>query len=124
MGQCTMPELLAESSKELASVMSRLFKGRADCYAAEHPSSANGRASFAPIAQRLTPELVEKQIRGEACIGFYILTEQSKCWVSCVDFDGCAETHPRPDREWKLKAEKVYRWLKGQRLEPAVESSE
>lgn len=94
------------------------FRGRKDVIA------VGKGAGFEPFehAAGIQPEwLEERHLSGQQCLGFYLLTPQSECFCTCVDFDNKPES---PDPLWKEKAEQVYFKLCSAYLSPVVEISQ
>lgn len=99
----------------LAERILNTFRGRPDKTAVW-----NGTA-FAPADTPITVDSIGKHLAQEKCIGFYLMTEESQCYASCVDFDNKPET---PDPEWRHKVEQVYYLIANIGLSPLVEVSQ
>mgnify|MGYP004452147991 FL=1 len=92
------------------------FKGREDYVAIQ-----NGKG-FRPHKLKEIPLNKEKFEQGhlgqEKCLGFYLMTEESEVFCSCLDFDDHGE-----DPEWKAKATTYYHFLAERGLKPVMEIS-
>lgn len=99
----------------LAEQLLSIFRGRDGVTAVANASG------FAPEHVQATAEMIQAHIDQEQSYGFYVLTEESQCYTTCVDFDNKPET---PDPEWKSKAEQVYYLLANIGLSPIVELSQ
>jgi KaiC/GvpD/RAD55 family RecA-like ATPase len=102
----------------IAELIVSHFRGRRDVIA------IGKGAGFEPFeyADGIQPEwLDEKHLSGVQCLGFYLLTAESECFCTCVDFDNKPDS---PDPLWKDKAEQVYFKLCSAYLSPIVEISQ
>lgn len=99
----------------IAEQLLNTFRGRDGVTAV---GDANG---FHPEESQVTAEMLEGHLSQTKCLGFYVLSEESQCYVTCVDFDNKPET---PDPEWRSKAEQVYYLLANIGLTPLVEISQ
>lgn len=103
-------------SEQLAEQLAKVFRGRGDKIAV-----ADGNA-FHPEDCTAHAERIEAEhLAGVRCLGFYLLDEESHCYVSCADFDNKPD---RPDPLWREKAERVYFLLANVGLSPLVEVSQ
>lgn len=103
---------------ELAVKMLEAFRGRED-----HVAVGDDTA-FHPhhVPNGIQPSWLDKRhLNGTRCLGFYVMTAESQCWTTCVDFDCHAD---QPDDAWLEKTEKVYFELTGAGLSPLVEFSQ
>jgi putative DNA primase/helicase len=103
----------------LARALLAAFRGREDSVACALP-----REGFEPVAldMPLSPEwFAQRHLSGQQCLGFYLLTAESRVWCACVDFDNKPE---HPDPEWRAKAEKLYFWLQRACIYALVEISQ
>lgn len=99
------------------------FRGRAD-YVAVGVVDESGKEIFnpKPITPPLKPSWLQADhLGGKRCYGFYLMTEDSKVFCTCVDFDNKPE---KPDAEWQSKTETVYYELSRWGLAPVVEISQ
>lgn len=102
---------------ETARLLLNAFRGRED-----HVAVANEKG-FAPqkLPSPMKPEWLQTRHLGkEKCLGFYLMTPESKVWCSCVDFDN-KPTSPDPD--WQGKVSTVALWLIKAGLCPLAEIS-
>ena len=100
----------------LCDLLHSRFRGRHD-----HIAVWKG-SHFEPAKHAMKPEWLEaRHLSGEQCLGFYLLTHDSKCHCTAIDFDNKPES---PDPEWKEKAEKTYFELVKMNLHPLVEISQ
>lgn len=103
---------------KVAELILANFRGRQDYVAVGDP------AGFHPeqIAEPLSAWRVDDEhLGGKVCLGFYLMTPESKVHCSCVDFDSKPE---KPDPLWKSKTEQVYYFLANAGLSPLVEISQ
>ncbi len=99
----------------IAETILSLFRGRADHTAV---ADANG---FHPEKVPVTVDAIQRHLNQEQCIGFYLMTEASQCFCTCVDFDNKPDS---PDPAWQSKVEQVYYLLANIGLSPLVERSQ
>lgn len=101
----------------LAERILQLFKGRPDCVAVP-----NG-PGFRPhqLDEPMRPEWLDDHLGGKRCLGFYLMTEDSRVWCTAVDFDNKPDN---PDEQWQEKTEAIYYELVGLGLDPLVEISQ
>ena len=95
-------------SDRRAEALLSLFRGRAD-----HVAVANGDGEFHPseLPKPMEPDwLAQRHLAGVQCLGFYLMTSESKVWCSCVDFDG-NPSKPNPDPQWREKTVAVALYL-------------
>ena len=98
---------------DLAHALAHTFRGRAD-YVALGTESGGFEPHYCPDG--IDPAwLDERHLAGVQALGFYVLTTDSTCFCTCVDFDNKPS---RPDPEWRAKAEAVYFELVGLGLCP------
>jgi len=103
---------------ELATALVSTFRGRASHIAV---GTERGFAPYPCPDSDKAQWLDERHLSGKQPLGFYLLTEQSTCGVSCVDFDNKPED---PDPLWMSKAQAVYDQLVGMNVVPLVEISQ
>jgi replicative DNA helicase len=104
---------------DLAHALASTFRGRAD-YVALGTEYGGFEPHHCPDG--IDPAwLDERHLAGVQALGFYVLTTDSTCFCTCVDFDNKPS---RPDPEWRAKAEAVYFELVGLGLCPLVEISQ
>lgn len=108
---------MSMNNLELAVMLLTIFRGRADYVALATDSG------FAPYqVESIEPsDLAERHLAGVQAMGFYLLTAEHQCYVTCVDFDNKPES---PDPQWQAKTEQVYFALTGFSLVPLVEISQ
>lgn len=99
----------------LAERLLSTFKGR------DGVTAIADATGFHPEETSPSIKAMERHLAQEQCIGFYLMTAESQCFVSCVDFDNKPET---PDPEWRHKVEQVYYLLANIGLSPLVEVSQ
>jgi replicative DNA helicase len=107
----------------LAENILKHFRGRAN-YVAVGFIDAKGDPAFEPkeLDSPLKPKWLESEhLDGKRCLGFYLMTEDSKVFCTCVDFDNKPDN---PDPEWQIKAETVYFELAKWGFAPVVELSQ
>lgn len=103
---------------KLADLILNLFHGRPDVIAHETESG------FAPhkCPDGISAEWIEtRHLAGAKCLGFYLMTEGSQVFCSCVDFDNKPDD---PDPLWQSKTEAVYFELCRCGVVPLVELSQ
>lgn len=95
-----------------------VFKGRPDIHAV-----ATGRG-FKPVHRPITHSDIFAHLNHQEeignCRGFYLMDEDSKVQVSCLDFDDHSGDNPN----WKLQAEQYYYLLTSCGIVPLVEVSQ
>lgn len=106
-----------KTEESVATLIAQHFRGREDYIAV-----AQGEG-FRPVkcAHGIHPSWLEKHLTGETCLGFYVLSADSRAWCSCVDIDNKPE-HPNP--QWRAQAEKIYYEFCAVNLRPIVELSQ
>lgn len=103
---------------KLSEKILSVFKGRDDCIAMATENGFRPRWLSSPISPQF---IADMHLSQQQALGFYLLTPENKCWVSCVDFDNKPE---HPDPEWNQKAEKLCDVLTSLGVEPLVEVSQ
>ena len=92
------------------------FRGREDYVAIQ-----NGKG-FRPHKLNEVPLNKDKfdkiHLGQDKCLGFYLMTPESKVYCSCLDFDDHGE-----DPEWRAKATTYYYFLSERGLKPVMEVS-
>lgn len=104
---------------ELAELILSRFKGRDD-----HIAVGDSEGKFHPekLKSPVTPNwFARKHLSGEMCLGFYLMSEDAKVSVSCLDFDNKPDS---PDSQWRDKTESVYLLLTNVGMSPLVEVSQ
>ncbi len=100
----------------LCDLLHQRFRGRHD-----HIAVWKGK-HFEPLKAAMNPKWLEaRHLANQTCLGFYVLTEDSKCYCTAIDFDNKPES---PDPQWKDKAEQTYFELVKMNLSPLVEVSQ
>jgi len=102
---------------EIARLLLAAFRGRED-----YVARGTERGTFEPVKLPcpMRPEWLRKHLEQEQCLGFYLMTADSKCWCSTIDFDNKAHA---PDPLWKDKVMRLHLWLQQCGLSPLVEIS-
>lgn len=104
----------------LAERMLSLFRGRED-----HVAVSEGGAFHPETLENPLPAkwLEKDHLAGKRCYGFYLLTSDSQCHCTAVDFDNKPD-EGKADPSWRNKAEVVYYELTQLGLSPLVEISQ
>jgi hypothetical protein len=104
------------TTMEIAALLLSRFRGRADYVAVADLKGFHPHALRSPMQ----PAWMRRHLGGQQCLGFYLLTPESRVFCTCVDFDNKPE---HPDPEWANKAGTVYTWLDKAGLSPVAEIS-
>lgn len=105
---------------DTATQMCRLFRGRRDAIAVAGIDK-DGKKTFAPQAGEITPDrLADEHLGGLCCLGFYLMTPDSRVLTSCVDFDNHEGSNP----EYREHVERLYMLLNSLGVPCVVELSQ
>lgn len=101
---------------KLAEKILSLFRGRPDVMATQVGDTFRP----CPLNAPLTPEQFAKAHFGGNCLGFYLMTEESKVYCACIDLDNHDGRNPNA----LTNAESIYRLLKENDANPLFEVSQ
>lgn len=103
------------AARVLDGILAR-FRGRSDVHALQF----GGAPALGPVHKPITPDVLERHLAGTQAAGFYVCDAESRCWMTCADFDNKQGENP----DWKEQVETLVNWLEGAGLYPFVEISQ
>lgn len=105
---------------DTAIQLARLFRGRRDAIAVAGIGK-DGKTTFSPQAGEITADrLANEHLAGLCCLGFYLMTPDSRVLTSCVDFDN----HNGENPDYREHVERLYVLMNSLGVPCIVETSQ